>query len=70
MRKISVIMPIYNEKLDWIQKSLDSIMNQTYTNIEIIIILDNPDNKELKEFLVKKESEVDNISILLNRKNL
>lgn len=63
-------MPIYNEKLDWIQKSLDSIMNQTYTNIEIIIILDNPDNKELKEFLVKKESEVDNISILLNRKNL
>lgn len=70
MRKISVIMPVYNEKLSWIQKSIDSILNQSYTNIELIIILDNPENKELKKFLLLKERKVNNISILVNRKNL
>ncbi|MBZ5987866.1 glycosyltransferase [Leuconostoc gasicomitatum] len=70
MRKISVIMPVYNERLSWIQKSIDSIINQTYTNIELIIILDNPDNEQLKNFLLQKESKINNITILLNRKNL
>lgn len=70
MRKISVIMPIYNEKLSWIQKSLDSIINQTYSLTEIIIILDNPNNNELRNFLLKQESRSDNISVILNEKNL
>lgn len=70
MRKISVIMPIYNERLSWIQKSLDSIINQTYLSTEIIIILDDPNNKELREFLLQQESRSDNIVVILNEKNL
>lgn len=41
-RKISVLMSIYNEKLEWIQESVASILNQTYSNFELIIIVDNP----------------------------
>lgn len=42
MKKISVVMSIYNENIDEIKASIDSILNQTYENIEFIIILDNP----------------------------
>lgn len=46
--KISVIMSAYNESLDELNKSIDSIKNQTYQNIEFIIVGDNPENKNIK----------------------
>ena len=47
MQKISVIVPVYNTE-KYIKKCLDSIINQTYSNIEIIIINDgSTDNSEL-----------------------
>ena len=35
---ISVIMPIYNSKISFLVASIDSILNQTYHNIELIIV--------------------------------
>ena len=41
---ISVIVPVYNVEL-YLKRCLDSIINQTYTNLEIILINDgSPDN--------------------------
>ncbi len=37
--KISVIVPIYNAE-KYLNKCLDSIINQTYTNLEIILVND------------------------------
>ncbi|WP_419725267.1 glycosyltransferase family 2 protein [Terrisporobacter petrolearius] len=37
--KISVIMPVYN-KIRYIEKSVNSILNQTYKNFELIIVDD------------------------------
>ncbi|MBN7844259.1 glycosyltransferase [Providencia rettgeri] len=36
---ISVVMPAFNVEL-WIEKSINSILEQTYPNIELIIIDD------------------------------
>ncbi|HDL5242383.1 TPA: glycosyltransferase, partial [Mannheimia haemolytica] len=44
-KKISVVMSTYNEPVEWVEKSIRSILNQTYDNIEVIVICDNPDNK-------------------------
>lgn len=42
--KISVIVPIYNVE-DYLHRCIDSIINQTYTNLEIILVDDgSPDN--------------------------
>ena len=44
--KISVIVPIYNVE-QYLSQCLDSIINQTYTNLEIILINDgSTDNSE------------------------
>ena len=41
---ISVIVPIYNVE-DYLERCVDSIINQTYKNLEIILVDDcSPDN--------------------------
>lgn len=67
---ISVIMSCYNEELSWIKQSIESILNQTYKNIEFIIICDNPENYEMKELLLKYKEKDNRIILILNEKNL
>lgn len=39
--KISVLMPVYNTKSEYLRKAIESVLNQTFTDIELIIINDN-----------------------------
>lgn len=39
MKKISIIIPVYNQ-LEYFKQCIDSIVNQTYTNLEIICVDD------------------------------
>ena len=57
--KISVIMGVYNEEEIWVRESIESILNQTYKNLEFVIILDNPENKKLKS-VIEEYSKKDN----------
>lgn len=60
--KISVILPCYNSE-KYIEKCIESILNQTYQNIEIIIIDDGSTDHTLK-ILEKYKKENDKISII------
>ena len=56
---ISVMMSTYNETAKELAQSVDSILNQTYQNIEFIIVNDNPANIELDGYLKNiKDSRV------------
>lgn len=55
---VSVIMSVYNEKKEWLIQAIESILNQSYENLELIIILDNPDNNLLKN-VIMGYSEID-----------
>lgn len=48
---ISVIMSTYNETAEELNLSISSILNQTYRNIQFIIIDDNPSNLTLHRVL-------------------
>lgn len=39
---ISVIMSVYNTKEKWLREAIESILNQSFSNFEFIIILDCP----------------------------
>ena len=49
-KKISVIIPVYNKE-KYVTRTIESVLNQTYKNLEIIIINDaSTDNsKEICE---------------------
>ena len=58
--KISIIMPTYNDK-DSIVETFDSVINQTYTNWELIIIDDgSTDNTEevIKNYIEKVVKDI------------
>jgi len=61
--KVSVLLPVANEQLKYVKLSLKSIINQTYRNLEIIVLIDRPDNKEVIKY-VKAEQENDSRIIL------
>ena len=53
---VSIIVPVYNSE-EYLSKCLDSLINQTYKNIQIVIINDgSPDNSEI---ICKKYAEID-----------
>ena len=67
---ISVIMSTYNEDIGWIEKAIDSVLKQTYSNFEFIIIMDNPKNIEIRNYLYNKKKENSNIILIENDENL
>ena len=65
-KKISVIIPVYNSQ-NYIGECLESIINQTYNNLEIIIVNDGSDDNSLK--IMKKYKELDERVIIINKEN-
>ena len=63
MPKISVIMPAYNETNNVVTQAINSVLCQTYKNIELIVVLDNPQNDALKNCL-KEIDETSYFSIV------
>jgi len=68
--KISVIMSVYNEPIQWLKESIESILNQTFESFEFIIVLDNPDNYEIKKIIKYYKNKDDRIIFIENKKNI
>jgi len=57
MQKVSVIIPVYNTE-EYLDKSFESLLNQTYTNLELIVI--NDGSNEATSNKLKQFAEEDN----------
>lgn len=66
---VSVIMSVYKEDEEWLQEAIESILKQTYNDLEFIITLDNPDNFKLKEILIKYSKNDSRIKLIFNNTN-
>ena len=67
---ISVVMSIYNEKKEWIKEAIDSILSQSYNNIELIIVLDNPEAVSLKKYLMEFENRDKRVVVNSHMENI
>ena len=68
--KISVLMSVYKEPIEWIRLSIDSILNQTFRDFEFIIICDNPEYTEGISLLKEYESKDKRIRLVFNEQNI
>ena len=46
---VSVIVPVFNVEKSWVEKCIDSIVNQSYTNLEILLV-DDGNSPEYVDF--------------------
>lgn len=67
---ISVLMSVYKEKPEWLEESINSVLNQTFENFEFIIVNDNPDGIEQKRVLDKYQKLDSRIVLISNSYNL
>lgn len=69
--KISVLMSVYKESKEVLIPAIESIIHQSYRNIEFIIVLDNPDNDVAREILYSyKKNNKMKIIIIENEENM
>lgn len=67
MPKISIILPVYNAK-SFIDETIESVINQTYTNWELIVVDDcSPDGTF--QYLQSKYGHLPKIKIFTNQVN-
>lgn len=64
--KISVIVPVYNVD-DYLGNCIDSILKQTYPNLELILVDDGSTDKSLK--ICNKYQQIDSRVRVINQKN-
>ncbi len=63
---LSVIIPVYNVE-SYLERCLDSIINQTYKNLEIILVNDGSTDKS--ESICNYYAKKDNRIIVINQEN-
>lgn len=50
--KVSVLTPVYNTNIEHLRQCIDSILNQTFTDFEFIILNDSPENLDLESVIL------------------
>lgn len=70
MEIISVLLCTYNEPLKYLKLSIESILSQTYTNIQLIIVNDNPKREDMADLLASYAREDSRIKYIVNSSNI
>lgn len=66
--KVSVLTPIYNTNPEHLREMIESILNQTFTDFEFLILNDSPENTELDKIVESYKD--DRIIYSKNDKNI
>lgn len=67
---ISVLSSVYNETLEEIRESIDSILSQSYCDFELIVVLDRPEYAEGLALLQEYAAKDARVKVLVNEKNI
>lgn len=70
MQQVSILMSIYSEEKNKVIRAINSMFAQTFSNFEFIIILDDPENLEVKKYLQLLKKNDSRIKIIENEKNI
>lgn len=65
--KFSIVMPVYNVEIRWLEKAIDSVKKQNYDNWELCIADDCSTDERVRAYL--KTVESDRILVVYQKKN-
>lgn len=67
---VSVVMSVYKEPIEWMCLSIDSILQQTFSDFEFIIVNDCPERDDNHKVLSDYQLRDHRITIITNEENL
>jgi glycosyltransferase involved in cell wall biosynthesis len=67
--RFSIVIPTYKSNLAYLQKTIQSVRDQKYQNWELIIVDDNSESLELKNYLEAVSQEDRRIKAFFNQQN-
>lgn len=70
INKISILLPVYNTPKEWLTDSVQSILNQTHKDFELLILDDGSSNPGTQQSLTDLEKIDSRISVKKNKSNL
>ncbi len=66
MSKLLVIVPVWNKE-QFLEKTIEGILQQTFTNFELVLVDDNSTDNSLQ--IAKSYAHLDNVTVLQNTEN-
>lgn len=66
---ISILVPTYNTRIDYLRECIDSVLAQTYTNWELCIADDASPNEETRKVIKEYAKKHKNIKYVFSKKN-
>lgn len=68
MPTVSVLMPVYNTQPEHLRAAIESILNQSFSDFEFLILNDSPENTELGDIVSAYNDK--RIKYMVNKSNL
>ena len=68
--KIDILLTTYNTKPEYLKQQIDSILSQTYKNINLLISDDASTNQEIGQILKEYENKDKRITLYMQKQNL
>lgn len=68
--KVDILLTTYNTNINYLKQQLDSILNQTYNNFDLIISDDCSSNEEVRTVLKQYEKQDSRIKLYFQQENL
>ena len=71
-KRVSVVIPTYKRGVEFVTRAINSIINQTYENIEIVCVDDSPEDYEYRDDVKKYFESLGrtNIKYIQNKTNI
>ena len=70
MCELTVLMPVFNTRVDWLSEAVNSVLNQSFIDFKFLIIDDGSTAIETIDYLDKLESVDPRITVTKNPKNI
>lgn len=67
--KISIVVPVYNAPINYLEECIDSVIRQSYTNWELCIADDKSTDSKIKETLERYKKEDKRIKVVYRKEN-